>query len=143
MLFKLIPDISVRELFSVFVRILDCLVGCLLMLPRLLILLNVDISAASQNRIQTLTQQQQQPPAPPSNLDNVHCHYTVLGITQTASSAEIKKAYHKMALKYHPDKNSEEGAADIFRRVKMAYEILGNDQTRISYDAERRRGGRR
>mmetsp|Transcript_6084 Transcript_6084/g.12770 ORF Transcript_6084/g.12770 Transcript_6084/m.12770 type:complete len:220 (+) Transcript_6084:50-709(+) len=88
-------------------------------------------------------QQQQQPPAPPSNLDNVHCHYTVLGITQTASSAEIKKAYHKMALKYHPDKNSEEGAADIFRRVKMAYEILGNDQTRISYDAERRRGGRR
>lgn len=47
-----------------------------------------------------------------------------------------------MALKYHPDKNSEEGAADIFRRVKQAYEVLGNDQTRITYDAERRRGRR-
>mmetsp|Transcript_10388 Transcript_10388/g.21073 ORF Transcript_10388/g.21073 Transcript_10388/m.21073 type:complete len:456 (-) Transcript_10388:199-1566(-) len=55
MLFKLIPDISVRELFSVFVRILDCLVGCLLMLPRLLILLNVDISAASEHRNTTDT----------------------------------------------------------------------------------------
>jgi len=69
-------------------------------------------------------------------------HYQVLGLTHTASSAEIKKAYHKMALKYHPDKNSDEGAADIFRRVKLAYEVLGNDQTRISFDAQRR-GGRR
>lgn len=45
-----------------------------------------------------------------------------------------------MALKYHPDKNSEEGAADIFRRVKLAYEVLGNDTSRMSYDAQRRRG---
>ncbi|KAL7449004.1 hypothetical protein ACHAWC_001113 [Mediolabrus comicus] len=44
-----------------------------------------------------------------------------------------------MALKYHPDKNQEEGAADIFRRVKLAYEVLGDDSTRIAYDAERRR----
>ena len=68
-------------------------------------------------------------------------HYQVLGLTHTASSADIKKAYHKMALKYHPDKNSEPVAADIFRRVKAAYEILGTDSTRIAYDAQRR--GRR
>ncbi|KAL7498321.1 hypothetical protein ACHAWT_007649 [Skeletonema menzelii] len=70
---------------------------------------------------------------------NPDCHYTVLNLSATASSAEIKKAYHKMALKYHPDKNQEEGAADIFRRVKLAYEVLGDDSTRIAYDAERRR----
>jgi DnaJ-class molecular chaperone len=40
-----------------------------------------------------------------------------------------------MALKYHLDKNSEEGVADIFRRVKLA-EVLGNDDTRFAYDAE-------
>ena len=48
-----------------------------------------------------------------------------------------------MALKYHPDKNSEDGAADMFRRVKLAYEVLGNDDTRFAYDAEQRRRGRR
>ena len=84
--------------------------------------------------------QQHQPP--PTARPDINDHYSVLGLTSTASSAEIKKAYHKMALKYHPDKNSDEGAADIFRRVKLAYEVLGNDSTRISYDAQRR-GGRR
>jgi len=93
-------------------------------------------SGPSANR-GSQNKQQQAPPA--ASKDVVHCHYAVLEIQMTASSAEIKKAYHKMALKYHPDKNSEEGAADIFRRVKLAYEVLGNDQTRISYDAERRR----
>jgi tetratricopeptide (TPR) repeat protein len=88
-------------------------------------------------------QQQQQAPAAASANRDAHCHYQVLELTMTASSAEIKKAYHKMALKYHPDKNSDEGAADIFRRVKLAYEVLGNDDTRFAYDAEQRRRGRR
>ena len=44
-----------------------------------------------------------------------------------------------MALKYHPDKNSEDGAADMFRRVKLAYEVLGNDNTQFAYDAKQRR----
>ena len=78
-------------------------------------------------------------PKQPTVAKNPDCHYEVLGLSATASSAEIKKAYHKMALKYHPDKNQEEGAADVFRRVKLAYEVLGDDSTRIAYDAERRR----
>ncbi|KAL9189026.1 hypothetical protein ACHAXT_011516 [Thalassiosira profunda] len=88
-------------------------------------------------------QQQQQQQPPPAARAAEGDHYATLGLAPAASSAEIKKAYHKMALKYHPDKNAEEGAADIFRRVKLAYEVLGNDGTRISYDAQRRGGGRR
>ena len=84
--------------------------------------------------------QQSQQPQQPVKVDSGD-HYQVLGLVHTASSAQIKKSYHKMALKYHPDKNSDDGAADIFRRVKLAYEVLGNDSTRISYDASRR--GRR
>uniref|UniRef100_A0A7S2PUW1 J domain-containing protein n=1 Tax=Skeletonema marinoi TaxID=267567 RepID=A0A7S2PUW1_9STRA len=80
-----------------------------------------------------------QQPQQPNVVKNPDCHYEVLGLSATASSADIKKSYHKMALKYHPDKNQEEGAADIFRRVKLAYEVLGDDSTRIAYDAERRR----
>lgn len=44
-----------------------------------------------------------------------------------------------MALKYHPDKNSQDpNAADVFRRVKLAYEVLSDDGTRHAYDMERR-----
>jgi len=96
-------------------------------------------SASRRNHNRTHNQQQQHPSAAAKPDPNDHYH--VLGLNHTASSAEIKKAYHKMALKYHPDKNSDEGAADIFRRVKLAYEVLGNDQSRIAYDAQRR--GRR
>ena len=95
-----------------------------------------DAPAGDHRQRQHSSQQQQPQPAASNNPD---CHYEVLGLSATASSAEIKKSYHKMALKYHPDKNQEEGAADIFRRVKLAYEVLGDDSTRIAYDAERRR----
>jgi hypothetical protein len=92
---------------------------------------------SSQQQQQQSHQQQQQQPVLVKITDACD-HYQVLGLTHTATSAEIKKGYHKAALKYHPDKNSDEDAADMFRRIKLAYEVLGNDQTRISYDAHRR-----
>ena len=47
-------------------------------------------------------------------------YYETLGVSRGASDDEIKKAYKKLALKYHPDKNKEEGAADRFKEVNEA-----------------------
>ena len=57
--------------------------------------------------------------------ENARCHYEVLGVARAAGDAEIKKAYHKLALKWHPDKNTEnkEEAEVMFKRVAMAYEV--------------------
>ncbi|GMI26391.1 hypothetical protein TeGR_g7081, partial [Tetraparma gracilis] len=62
-------------------------------------------------------------------------HYQVLGVSNTADATAIKKAYHKLALMYHPDKNKDEGAADLFRKVQGAYEVVGGDGRR-KYDSE-------
>lgn len=61
-------------------------------------------------------------------------HYSVLGIKKTASKDEIKKAYHKLALKYHPDKNRDKNTDQKFRSVNEAYETLRDDQKREIYD---------
>jgi len=68
--------------------------------------------------------------------DKSRDHYAVLEIQRNATETEIKKAYRKMALKYHPDKNSDPSAADVFRRIKLAYETLGDEESKRKYDAE-------
>jgi DnaJ family protein C protein 25 len=60
--------------------------------------------------------------------------YDVLGVDKEATSSEIKKAYYKLSLKYHPDKNSDPGADSIFKAVVNAYEVLSDVETRNGYD---------
>ncbi|KAI3866012.1 hypothetical protein MKX03_019537 [Papaver bracteatum] len=60
--------------------------------------------------------------------------YDLLGVTQGSNSSEIKKAYYKLSLKHHPDKNPDPESGKIFAKVANAYEILSNNATREQYD---------
>ncbi|XP_077981617.1 dnaJ homolog subfamily B member 1-like [Glandiceps talaboti] len=61
-------------------------------------------------------------------------YYKILGIAKGANDDEIKKAYRKMALKYHPDKNKSPGAEDKFKEIAEAYEVLSDKEKRDVYD---------
>lgn len=62
-------------------------------------------------------------------------YYEVLGVSKTASKDEIKKAYRKQAIKFHPDKNPDDKVAEEkFKEAAEAYEILSNDDKRARYD---------
>ncbi|MDR1747518.1 MAG: DnaJ domain-containing protein [Spirochaetaceae bacterium] len=61
--------------------------------------------------------------------------YAILGIPKTASAEEIKKAYREKALKYHPDRNPGDAAAEEqFKKLSEAYAVLGDEENRIQYD---------
>ena len=61
-------------------------------------------------------------------------YYQILGISKTASDIEIKKAYRKLALQYHPDRNKSKDAEGKFKEVTKAYEILSDPQKKQTYD---------
>ena len=62
-------------------------------------------------------------------------YYEILGVDKNASKDDIKKAYRKLAVKYHPDKNPDnEQAEENFKEATEAYEVLGDDQRRRLYD---------
>ncbi|MGM9987907.1 MAG: molecular chaperone DnaJ [Bacillaceae bacterium] len=61
-------------------------------------------------------------------------YYEVLGLTKGASSDEIRKAYRKLAKKYHPDVSKEENAEEKFKEVAEAYEVLSDPQKKAQYD---------
>ena len=64
-------------------------------------------------------------------------YYEVLGIAPTAGPKEIKKAYYKLAKKYHPDHNvGDEAAADKFKEISDAYQCLSDEGKRRQYDEE-------
>lgn len=61
--------------------------------------------------------------------------YEVLGVPRTATAEEIKKAYRKLAFKYHPDQNpGDKAAEEMFKKINAAYDVLGDEDKRRQYD---------
>ena len=60
--------------------------------------------------------------------------YIVLGVTKSASAAEIKSAFRKLAKKFHPDQSKEPKAKEKFAEVSSAYEIVGDEKKRAAFD---------
>lgn len=69
-------------------------------------------------------------------------YYDILGVAPDADKAAIKKAYRRLARKYHPDVSSEHEAEAQFKAVSEAYEVLGNDERRAEYDQLRKYGSK-
>ena len=68
-------------------------------------------------------------------MQQVRNYYEMLGVTKNASSSEIKKAYRTLAIKYHPDRNlGNKAAEEKFKDINEAYEILSDQTRRVQYD---------
>ena len=61
-------------------------------------------------------------------------YYKVLGVDKKASQDDIKKAYRKLARRYHPDTNKDAGAEERFKRISEAHDVLGDEEKRKKYD---------
>ena len=62
-------------------------------------------------------------------------YYDILGLKKSASDRDIKRAFRKLALKYHPDKNKDAKAEEIFREIAEAYSVLSDEGKRKKYDS--------
>jgi molecular chaperone DnaJ len=63
------------------------------------------------------------------------CYYEILGVEKTSAAADIRKAFKKLALKHHPDRNNgAEAATDKFKEVTQAFQVLSDDEKRARYD---------
>ena len=61
-------------------------------------------------------------------------YYKILGVSRSATEQEIKSAYRKLAIKYHPDKNHEKGAEEKFKEISEAYQVLSHPEQKKKYD---------
>lgn len=66
-------------------------------------------------------------------------YYLVLGVSRKATKSELRRAYHRLARKYHPDVSNEKNAEAKFRRINEAYKVLSNRRERETYDYVSRR----
>lgn len=64
---------------------------------------------------------------------SINC-YDILNVQSNSSSKDIKKAYRKLSLSHHPDKNKEENATEVFRLISKAYEVLDKNESRALFD---------
>ncbi|MCH7624638.1 MAG: molecular chaperone DnaJ [Chloroflexi bacterium] len=61
-------------------------------------------------------------------------YYDVLGVSRSASDEDIKKAFRKLAMEYHPDRNKRDGAEEKFKEINEAYQVLSDSKKRTAYD---------
>ena len=61
-------------------------------------------------------------------------YYDLLGVNHDATQSDIKKAYHKLARIYHPDKSDDPSAEEVFQRISQAYAVLSDEESRQKYD---------
>ena len=77
-------------------------------------------------------------------MDHSKDYYKILGVTESTSEEDIKKAYRKLAVKYHPDKNPGNKEAEAkFKEISAAYYVLSDPKRRKEYDQIRKYGGAR